>query len=404
MDAQLEWKLIECLAALENGESLEQILLRYPEEAARLQPMLAVAASLPALRMEPSQEARLKSRKAFLAQAAALEARRGPARSRLFARPLVTFASIALAFILIGGGTLAASASALPGDPLYGVKRIVENVRLSITPDDAARATLSAQFAQERIDEIDALLAAGREAEVEFGGIIQSIQASAWLVANVPVDIDDNTRIEGSPQVGLRAQVHGRTQDGMLTAISIVVEPGEEPAPAPSPTPEPQATPRPTPTPRATETPEPTRTPTPTRTFAPTLTPTASPTPSEVEFEGTVERADAQSWTISGVTVEVNAATEFRNSPGVGHRVKVKALNIGGQLIAVSIERIDAGGGEDGNTNGNDNQNDNGNTNEDGNGNGNGNENSGGDGNETGNDSGGHGGDENNNENGNGNG
>ena len=72
MEAELEIKLIDCLSALERGEALEQVLSRYPDDAARLRPMLQVAAALPASRIEPSQAARLASREAFLARAAAL--------------------------------------------------------------------------------------------------------------------------------------------------------------------------------------------------------------------------------------------------------------------------------------------------------------------------------------------
>ncbi|HET7090742.1 MAG TPA: hypothetical protein VFL17_19080, partial [Anaerolineae bacterium] len=83
MDSALETKLIECLGALESGESLEQALSRFPEDAERLRPMLTVAAALPRLRMEPSQEAKSKSRQAFLAQAAAVSGLAAPRRTLL---------------------------------------------------------------------------------------------------------------------------------------------------------------------------------------------------------------------------------------------------------------------------------------------------------------------------------
>jgi hypothetical protein len=378
MDAALEIKLIECLSALDGGEPIEHVLSRYPDDAARLRPLLETAAALPALRMEPSQAARANSRKAFLAQASALKAEPTPRRAgRWLARPLTTFASLALALVLVGGVTVAAAASALPGDPLYGVKRLVENARLSFTPDGAARGALSAQFEQERIREIGALLDAGREAEVEFAGVIESIQPNAWLVSGVPVDLDAGTRIDGDPQVGRRAQVRGRTRNGLLMATSIRVESDGGPAPAPTPSPEPEDTATPRPTPQATPTPG--HSPTPTRTRTPA--PTATATPFEVRFRGLVEAAGAQAWTISGVVVEVTAATEFRDNPAPGHLVEVRALNVGGgRLIALRIERVDEGGGDDngnanGNDNGNANENDNGNANGNGNDNGNDNDN-----------------------------
>jgi len=185
MDSALEAKLIECLGALESGASLEQALSRFPEDAERLRPMLAVAAALPALRLEPSQEVKAKSRQAFLARAASVSGMAGSRRT-LLARPLAAFASLAIALVIVGGVAVTASASALPGDPLYGVKRTVENALLSISSDPA---TLAAQFERERVDEVVALLAAGREAEVEFSGVIESIQPNVWVVSGVPVAI-----------------------------------------------------------------------------------------------------------------------------------------------------------------------------------------------------------------------
>ncbi len=255
MDTALEHKLIECLSALERGDSLDQILSDYPEDAARLRPMLETAARLPALRMEPSQAAEVASRRALLAQADALrrasQRRRGflagfapqPGRGRLLPRALITFASLTLAFVLIGAGVVAASGSALPGDPLYGVKRAVENVRLSLAPDTASRDALTAQFYRERIDETTALLTAGQEAEVEFSAIIESIQPDTWVVTGLAVQVDGATHIDGVPLVSRRAQVRGRTVDGVLIATSISVEPSGEPAP--SATPELEATPTP---------------------------------------------------------------------------------------------------------------------------------------------------------------
>jgi len=340
--------------------------------------MLAVAAALPALRMEPSQEAKSKSRQAFLAQAAAVSGMARPRRA-LLARPLAAFASLAIALVIVGGVAVTASASALPGDPLYGVKRAVESTLLSISFDPA---TLAAQFERERVDEVEALLAAGREAEVEFNGVIESIQPNVWVVSGVPVAIDGNTGVEGDPQVGRRAQVRGRTMDGLLVATSIVVESGAgpapeptvEPQPEPSETPAPPGTPTPTPALRATHTPAPSPSPTTTR------KPTATPEPAEIRFQGVVEQADAQAWTISGLVVEVNAATEFVNNPAVGSRVEVRALSFpDGRLVALRIERIDGGGDDNGNTNGNENdnqnENENSNDNDNSNDNGNGNDN-----------------------------
>lgn len=58
-----------------------------------------------------------------------------------------------LVILLFVTGTTIASADALPGDPLYSVKRKVENARLFIAPTEEAKLELEVNFAQKRLDE-----------------------------------------------------------------------------------------------------------------------------------------------------------------------------------------------------------------------------------------------------------
>jgi hypothetical protein len=367
----LEVKLIECLDALAQGESVERILARYPQDAAQLRPLLETANGLPALRLEPSEAAKMQSRQKFLAQADLLR-RTTPRKTLGFLPRFATgFAAAALVAIVLGAGAVAASGSALPGDPLYGLKRTVENTQLSFSGSATARESLSDQFAQRRRDEINQLLSAGRPGEVEFTGTIESVQPEAWIVSGLVVQIDANTQIVGMPQIDRLAEVRGLTGPNGLRASSISIESPSEPAITP--------TPEATETPQATETPEPTTTTAPTTTATPQPTttprptampqPTATAQPVEVEFTGSVNAIDAGTWTIDGTTVIVNASTEIRDNLTVGQRVKVRALRYAdGRLVATRIELSDDGGGGTG-PNGNGNQNENGN---DGNSNGDG--------------------------------
>jgi hypothetical protein len=269
MDAQLEIKLIECLDALAQGESVERILARYPQDAAQLRPLLETAAGLPTLRMEPSEAARMQSRQKFMAQADLLR-RTTPRKSMGFLPRFATgFIAAAVVAVALSTGAVAASGSALPGDPLYGLKRTVENAQLNFSGSTAARESLADQFAQRRRDEVNQLLSAGRPGEVEFTGPIEAMQPAAWIVSNVVVQIDANTQIDGTPQINRLAEVRGVTGPGGLRATSISIESASDLGP--------------TVTPEAVATPRPSATPAPTRTLTPaasvTLTPTLTPTP-----------------------------------------------------------------------------------------------------------------------------
>lgn len=84
----------------------------------------------------------------------------GPARETSSAGWLSTLrrraagiaAATTLAFGATGGGAVALAQDANPGDTLYGVKRISENVALAITSDDAR---LHLEFAERRLDELE---------------------------------------------------------------------------------------------------------------------------------------------------------------------------------------------------------------------------------------------------------
>ena len=79
-----------------------------------------------------------------------------------------------LAQVVIAGILLAASRDALPGDGLYGIKRVAEAVGQSLTFDESAKAGRQLELATLRLDEVvlltghrdvgaETLAAAGRD-------------------------------------------------------------------------------------------------------------------------------------------------------------------------------------------------------------------------------------------------
>jgi hypothetical protein len=339
MDTRFEAKLIECLSALDQGESIDQVLARYPAEAVQLRPYLVTAMQLPAMRMQPSEAQKMKSREAFLHQAAAL--RQSKRRSiGFFPRFATALIAGALILAVVSVGAVAASGSALPGDPLYGLKRTVENARLALSPDDSARGALAAQFEQTRIDEVKSLVDDKRAEAVDFSGPIESLQPNAWIVANVAVSVDGSTRIKGTPLLGARAHVQGETEDTGVVASEIEVDFSGTPQPTPpvdhTPTPASEDTPSPTPTPSVPR-------PLPTPPIETTPLSGAAPTPeaTETELSGAVQTIGAQSWTINGSVVQIDAATQIESGISIGQNVKVRALKLSdGRLLASEISKL----------------------------------------------------------------
>ena len=180
-------------------------------------------------------------------------------------RILMPVASLAVVLIFLTVGLISVSASALPGDGLYNVKRTFEAFRLQVASDPEQILELSEQARQERLREIEALLRAGQAADVMFEGEIESIDDEAWIIAGLAVQLDKTTIIEGTPQVGELAMVNGRTVDGLLLAGKIIIltgapEPKETPRPVIIPLVEPQADSSATPTTSPTASPSPTPT------------------------------------------------------------------------------------------------------------------------------------------------
>ncbi|MFN3373114.1 MAG: DUF5667 domain-containing protein [Chloroflexus sp.] len=210
MDKSLENILNNCIDALAAGESLEEILARYPAEAAALQPLLTTAASLFELATEPSAEARIASRRAFLQQAAIYRPK--PA---FWQRLTLIAAGILMLLMLVGGGLAWAAESALPGDPLYAIKRSVEQIQLTF---NANNEQLSARIEERRRSEVTALIQRHREVAVEFSGKLEEVTPQRWSVSDIPVIIDSTTQVQGQPSIGSEVVVSGRT----ISAISAV--------------------------------------------------------------------------------------------------------------------------------------------------------------------------------------
>ncbi len=284
MDKSFETRLIEALEALEAGEPLEQVLARYPDEAASLRPILEMALALPALRQEPPPHAEARSRRTFLQTARVF---RQQTSHRPFWQGLLrTFGTAAVAAIMVlvvGASLLTLSASALPGDTLYPVKRNFEGLRLLLAPAEE-RQVFVRQLEQTRLQEIQALLATGREVRVTFEGEVEAMLPEHWVVAGIVVQVDRATAIEGTPLPGVEVEVNGITRQGALYATSIRVLGTVEITPSPSPTPTPTLTLSPSPTPTLTPTPRITPTPaaTLTATSAPSQ-PTVAPPPTATE-------------------------------------------------------------------------------------------------------------------------
>jgi hypothetical protein len=161
--------LNECLERLlVEGESLEQCLARYPEQAAELKPLLETAlAAREASAIQPRPDFRARARYEFNSALKETAAVRSRTSWGWFPR-WATVAAVVLVLVLAGGGTFAAADSSMPDSPLYSVKLATEQVRLTLTPSQMGKAGLYAQLADRRVAEIAYMANKGDTRQVEL--------------------------------------------------------------------------------------------------------------------------------------------------------------------------------------------------------------------------------------------
>jgi len=173
------------------------------------------------------------------------------------------------ALVLAGAATASASASALPGDPLYALKQTTEQVALQTAPDDSVRQQRLLLQAQTRLEETSQLISQGRAADAgqnalrysatldqaaEFAGTTQpteptTLQSDRARIAGLLADAPLPAR--AGLQRALQATERGLTRTQRPTPYNratpptdiepAVVQRTADPAPEAVPTPSPAA-------------------------------------------------------------------------------------------------------------------------------------------------------------------
>ncbi|HEY43648.1 MAG TPA: hypothetical protein G4O11_06670 [Anaerolineae bacterium] len=175
--------LDEGLARCQSDEAkVEDFLQEYPEHAEALGVLLGLAEEIQAS-LAPSGPddvfaSTSPSRLLNLLRARHREAQKGVRKwawrrnwpMRWAWRPAYLLITALLVIGILGAtaGVAWASTGALPGDNLYGIKRAIEETRLALTWTAIGDAGLLVQFADERLNEIEALLAVGREVDIHL--------------------------------------------------------------------------------------------------------------------------------------------------------------------------------------------------------------------------------------------
>ena len=175
--------LVRCIEDVRAGRSsIEDCLDRYPSVRRQLEPLLRIALEIrEPPDIKPSHVFRAKARVWLMDQIHGKQAvTRWPwSRYEGQMRPIsylkkfsMSTAGIILAIVLAlsaaGGGTVYAAQSSLPGDTLYPVKLSSEQAIMMLPGDDVARAERALNFAERRVQEMEALAERGRSLDLDL--------------------------------------------------------------------------------------------------------------------------------------------------------------------------------------------------------------------------------------------
>lgn len=298
-DPQFAAVLSQCMEDVQRQyRTLDECLQTYPQYADRLKPLLV--AGLITTRMARPQlsnksVAALENRLRAEVQTSPRRPQRRTSTGYGFRR-LAAVLVIAL-FLAVGSsaGLVAASANTLPGDPLYGIKRLWEAIILALSPLTGPQDVLWQRIAETRLDEIERLDGQDRLTETALVDFYRSLYhlsgySSAEADPKIMALMQDATStlltITPPPQAdAVYRDVLRFAQENVRTGI-ISQPPDELPASIiqltalPTLIPSATATNMPTETALPSETPTPTRTPLPSATATSTASATVTPLPS----------------------------------------------------------------------------------------------------------------------------
>lgn len=283
--ADLTNVLNDCIDRLSSGQTIQDCLRLYPNYAQELAVLLEAGRLAQRARYRTAEVALAQQRQRYKVEQAVANFQPQPVAAPRGG--LLTLVRLAAVLLVVLGAVGIVAQNSLPGDTLYGVKRLTENVRLTVSGNSSE---LQQQWDTRRVSEVQQLLSLRREQAVTFRGQVESAQAAVWQVAGVELQITAATTVLSAVTTGEMVEVEGHTTaDGKLVATTIRPVNGRETQTLPIPTStETPLTPPVSPTQPPTSTVIDTTVPptpvppsiTPTPTLPPSLEPTLTETPS----------------------------------------------------------------------------------------------------------------------------
>jgi len=232
--------LDESISAWQAGVPLEEILAEVPDYADELRPLLYAATLLTDPNPVPAPaEKKAALRAEYIRQVAELPAitpapfrgkvraiikviKRRTTREAVLKDIITVTITIILTLFVVALTLNYLAANTIPSDFLYGVKRISEDIQLSLTFNPERKAELEEEFNQRRLQEIEELIEQNRAAVIQFQGILETKGENLWIVEDHTIFLPNDISIEGEIEEGDTVEVMGLLRsNNVLVADTI---------------------------------------------------------------------------------------------------------------------------------------------------------------------------------------
>lgn len=216
--------LQRCLQAIARGKAtVEQCVAHYPQVLS-LRDMLYAAQMARALPRTTMSNSRKRALETQLVTLLGQRKRTAARRSYSWVSVATAAAAIVLLLLLSSFGLSRASASALPGDVLYGVKRSSEQVRLwyaSTFANVQLRPSVLADIADARLSELDSLMQRGQPIETS---LFNDAKTSLNAAVNAPLSASRRSALYANSAAMLHNLVMRKISPEQATVFASALE------------------------------------------------------------------------------------------------------------------------------------------------------------------------------------
>jgi hypothetical protein len=137
---------------------------------------------------------------------------------------LRSLAAVLVALIILVGSSLTvyAAQDSLPGESLYTLKAISEDIRLSVTHSPQARLDITLDYTNRRVDEISHLLAVGKSLSAQASERYQGELEGALLLAS---QMEDTRMLNALEKIKSHAENQGMTIEKLINQLPEQADP-----------------------------------------------------------------------------------------------------------------------------------------------------------------------------------